>query len=169
GRAGAFTLRTRRMDGTTSEYAAANVVIATGFFDTPNLLGVPGEDLPKVTHYFKEGHPFYDQDCVVVGGGNSAVEAALDLYRSGARVTLVHFLDTFDARVKPWILPDIQGRLKAGEIQARWRTRVAEIRPRSVLLRSEDTGAVEELPNDWVFAMTGFSPDPRLLRTLGVS
>lgn len=169
GRAGAFTLRTRRMDGTTSQYEAANVVIATGFFDTPNLLGVPGEELPKVTHYFKEGHPFYDQDCVVVGGGNSAVEAALDLYRSGARVTLVHFLDTLDSRVKPWILPDIQGRLKAGEIQARWRTRVAEIRPRSVLLRSEDTGAVEELPNDWIFAMTGFSPDPRLLRTLGVS
>ncbi len=166
---GVFVLRTRRADGVEGEYRAANVVDATGYWDHPNLLGVPGEDLPKVSHYYGEGLPYYGQDVVVVGGGNSAVEAALDLFRSGARVTLVHFLDTLDAGVKPWVLPDIQGRLKAGEIQGRFRHRVAEIRPGSVLLRSEEDGSVEELENDFVFAMTGYTPDPWILRALGVS
>jgi len=169
GRAGCFTLRTRRFDGSEETYGAGSVVIATGYFDTPNLLGVPGEALPKVTHYYREGHAYYGQDCLVVGGGNSAVEAALDLYRSGARVTLVHFGDRLDPGVKPWVLPDITNRLEKGEIAVRWRTRVVEIGPRHVILRSEETGATEELKNDWVFAMTGYSPDPKLLRGLGVS
>jgi len=166
---GGFVLRTRRASGASGEYRARNVVDATGYWDHPNLLGVPGEDLPKVSHYFHEGLPYYGQDVVVVGGGNSAVEAALDLFRSGARVTLVHFLDTLDAGVKPWILPDIQGRLKAGEIRGRFRHRVVEIRPESVLLRSEDDGSVEEIENDFVFAMTGYTPNPWILRALGVT
>src|SRR5690606_18351834 len=122
GRAGAFRLRTRRLGGGEAEHRAAYVVFATGYFDSPNLLGVPGEDLPKVTHYYREAHPYYDQDCLVVGGGNSAVEAALDLYRTGARVTLVHFANGLDRGVKPWIVPDITNRLQNGEIAVYWRT-----------------------------------------------
>ncbi len=169
GEAGAFRLRTRRLGGGEAEHRAAHVVFATGYFDTPNLLGVPGEDLPKVTHYYREAHPYHDQDCVVVGGGNSAVEAALDLYRTGARVTLVHFGSGLDRGVKPWVVPDITNRLENGEIAVHWRTRVAEIRERSVVLVCEETGERTEIPNDWVLAMTGFTPDTRLLRSLGVS
>lgn len=164
-----FVLRTRGRGGEDVAYAARSVVVATGYFDTPNLMDIPGEDLPKVLHYYREGYAYFDQDCVVIGAGNSAVDAALDLYRSGARVTLVHFEDDLDSGVKPWVLPDIRNRLDKGQIEARWRTRVMEVRPGSVVLRDEDTGAVEELDNDWVFAMTGYTPDPKLLRTLGVS
>ncbi|HEX6938538.1 MAG TPA: YpdA family putative bacillithiol disulfide reductase [Longimicrobiales bacterium] len=166
---GAFVLRSRRRDGVEVEYRASHVVDATGYWDHPNLLGVPGEELPNVTHYYAEGLPYYGQEVVVVGGGNSAVEAALDLFRSGARVTLVHFLDALDSGVKPWVLPDIQGRLRNGEIRARFRRRIAAIRPDSVLLRSEEDGSVEELRNDFVFAMTGYTPDPWILRRLGVT
>ncbi|HET9982314.1 MAG TPA: YpdA family putative bacillithiol disulfide reductase [Longimicrobiales bacterium] len=169
GERGAFRLRTLRKDGDVAEYAARNVVIATGYLDTPRLMGIPGEDLPKVFHYYKEGYPYSREDCLVVGAGNSAVDVALDLYRWGARVTLVHFADALDPGVKPWILPDIANRIKTGEIAVRWRSRLAEIRPRSVVLRSDETGEAEELPNDWVFAMTGYIPEPTLLRQLGVS
>jgi thioredoxin reductase (NADPH) len=166
---GAFLVRTLRKDGDSAEYAARHIVVATGYLDTPRLMDVPGEELPKVLHYYKEGAPYFRQDCIVIGAGNSSVDVALDLYRWGARVTLVHFADVLDPGVKPWILPDIENRLKKGEIGVRWRTRVSEITPRSVVLRHEDTGEVEELPNDWVFAMTGYVPDPTLLQHLGVS
>jgi thioredoxin reductase (NADPH) len=106
---------------------------------------------------------------VVVGGGNSAVEAALELYRAGARVTIVHFLAEFDRGVKPWILPDITNRLKDGSITARWPSRVVEIRPREVIVRGETDGATECLPADFVLAMTGYRPDPSLLRQVGVA
>ena len=159
---------TRRADGSTPSYLARNIVVATGYWDSPNLLGVPGEDLAKVTHYYKEGAPYFGQECIVVGGGNSAVEAALDLHRSGARVTLVHFADRLDSGVKPWVLPDITARIEKGEIRARWRARVAEIGPTSVRLVGED-GGEETIANDFVFAMTGYTPDPWMLRSLGVS
>lgn len=164
-----FVVRTRYSDGGRGRYRARNLVIATGYWDSPNMLGVPGEELPKVTHYYKEGLPYFDQDVLVVGGGNSAVEAALDLYRSGARVTMVHFADEFDRGIKPWVLPDIKGRIEKGEIAVRWRTRVAEILPDAVRLRSEVDGSIEELDNDFVFAMTGFTPNPWLLRELGAT
>jgi thioredoxin reductase (NADPH) len=150
------------------EYAARNVVVASGYFDSPNLLGIPGEDLPKVAHNYREGHVFFDQDCVVIGGGNSAVDAALELFRWGARVTLVHFGEALDPNVKPWVRPDAEARLREGSIAARFRSRVVEIRPDRVLVRSDATGTVEEIPNDWVLAMTGYTPDGRLLRSLGV-
>lgn len=169
GAEGDFTVRTRRKDGTDGVYAAAAVVVATGGFHEPNWLGVPGEDLPKVLHYYKEPYPFHDQDVLVVGAGNSAVEAALEMYRNGARVTLAHFLDTIDKGVKPWVVPDITNRLANGEIAAFWRHRVAEVRPGTVVVRHEDTGALTEVPNDWVLAMTGWRADPGLLRELGVS
>jgi thioredoxin reductase (NADPH) len=163
-----FLIRTLTRGGRTREARARNVVVATGGFHEPNFLGVPGEDLAKVSHYYTEAHPYWNQSVVVVGGGNSAVEAALELYRANARITLVHFLDDFDRGVKPWILPDIRNRIEAGEIAVRWRTRVAEIRPDSVVLRGEEEGTTEEIPNDFVLALTGRRPDPTLLRSLGV-
>ncbi len=163
-----FLVRTAQRAGGTGEYLAAQVVSATGYLDTPCLLGVPGEDLPNVTHYYREGSAYFDQKCMVIGAGNSAVDAALDLHRWGAQVTLVHFAEALDPGVKPWILPDMINRIKSEEIMVRWKTRVLAIHPASVLLRSEESGAVEELPNDWVFAMTGYRPDPTLLRSLGV-
>lgn len=168
GKAGAFHLRTRRRSGEKGSYIARSVVVATGYYDTPNPLDVPGEDLAKVTHYYREAHPYFDQDCLVVGGGNSAVETALDLWRAGARVTLVHFLDDFDKSVKPWVRPDIENRVKEGSIQAHFQTRVVGIAPAHVDLRSETDRREVRLANDWVFAMTGYSPDTRLLKAVGV-
>jgi len=169
GSEGDFTVRTLKADGSRGVYGADAVVMATGGFQEPNRLGVPGEELPKVLHYYREPYPFYDQDVLVVGAGNSSVEAALELFRNGSRVTLVHFLDTLDRGVKPWVVPDITNRLKNGEIAVHWRHRVAEVRPASVLLRCEDTGALTEIPNQWVLALTGWRAEPVLLRALGVT
>ncbi|MCH7562463.1 MAG: YpdA family putative bacillithiol disulfide reductase [Gemmatimonadetes bacterium] len=168
GEAGDFTVLTRQRGGDEHRYSAKAVVVATGSFHQPNYLGVPGEDLPKVLHYYKEPYPFFDQDVLVVGGGNSAVESALETFRGHARVTLVHFTDKLDRGVKPWVLPDIQNRLDKGEIPVFWRHRVAEILPGSVVLRDDDTGKTVEIKNDWVLAMTGWQADPGFLGELGV-
>lgn len=168
GSEGDFTVRTLKRDGSSGTYGAEAVVFATGGFHHPNYLGVPGEDLPKVHHYYKEPYPYFDQDVLVVGAGNSAVESALEMYRNGARVTLVHFLDTIDRGVKPWVVPDITNRLERGEIAVHWRTRVAEIKPASVVLRHEETGTLTEIANDFVVAMTGWRADHTPLRRLGV-
>jgi thioredoxin reductase (NADPH) len=163
-----FVISTLAADGAEHRYEARNVVVATGYFDSPNRLGVPGENLPKVAHSYSEAHVYYDQDVVVVGGGNSAVDAALELHRWGARVTIVHFADALDPNVKPWVRPDAEARLREGAIAARFGSRVAEIRPDSVLIRNDATGETEALPNSWVLAMTGYTPDGVLLRSLGV-
>jgi thioredoxin reductase (NADPH) len=163
-----FVIGTVSMATGEQEYRARSVVIATGYFDSPNLLGVRGEDLPKVSHGYREGHVFYDQDCVVVGGGNSAVDAALELYHWGARVTIVHFADTLDPNVKPWVRPDIEARLREGSIAAHFRSRLVEITSSSVIVQDTQTGETTQIPNDWVLAMTGYTPDGRLLRSLGV-
>lgn len=168
GRAGDFHLKTRTKAGKAHTYQARHVVMATGGFHGPNLLDVPGEELPKVLHYYKEPYPFYDQDVLVVGGRNSAVESALELFRAGARVSLVHFEDGIDRGVKPWVVPDITNRLEKKEIPSFFRTRVSEITPTTVRLRNEDDGTLTEIPNDWVLAMTGWHPNPTLLRELGV-
>lgn len=165
---GGFLVRTSLRSGREETFHARNVVFATGYFDHPNRLGVPGEDLPKTLHNYREGHAFFRQRCVVVGGGNSAVDAALELYRWGAHVTIVHFEAALDRGVKPWVRPDIDNRIASGDIDARFRARVAEIRPESVVLRDVDSGGTSELPNDWVLAMTGYTPDPELLREVGV-
>ena len=107
---GCFRIEARHLTGKKRSYRADAVVVATGYFDTPNLLEVPGEDLPKVTHYFRDPHLYFHEDVLVVGGGNSAVEAALDTWRAGARVTMTHLFDGFDRGVKPWVLPDIKNR-----------------------------------------------------------
>src|SRR5216110_1093284 len=165
-----FELAARHPGKTEPETVSArNVVYATRYFESPNPLGVPGEDLPHVSHFFTEAHPYWQQRVVVVGGGNSAVEAALELHRAGARVTLVHFLGEFDRGVKPWILPDITNRLKEGSVAVRWRSRVAEIGPRHVLIRCETDGSTETVPADFVLALTGYRADLTLLRAIGVA
>jgi thioredoxin reductase (NADPH) len=143
------------------------VVIATGCFGTPNLLGVPGEELPHVSHVYREGHEGFQQRVVVVGGGNSAVEAALDLFRSGSAVTLVHFEGQADLHVKGWIRPDIDNRLRRGEIGARFDSRVVAIGAAHVDVRTPH--GVEKLPADLVFLLTGFRPDSSLMRSMGVA
>jgi thioredoxin reductase (NADPH) len=165
----AFIMHTRAASGVEHVYRARNVVVATGYFDSPNRLAVPGEELSKVAHSYTEGHIFYDQDCVVVGGGNSAVDAALELYRWGARVTIVHFADALDPNVKPWVRPDIEARIREGAIASRFRSRLSEIRPDAVLVHNEASDAIEKLPNDRVLIMTGYTPDGTLLRSLGVT
>ncbi|HUL04212.1 MAG TPA: YpdA family putative bacillithiol disulfide reductase [Gemmatimonadales bacterium] len=165
-----FTLRVRHAACPDGEMVAArNVVYATGYFDSPNLLGVPGEDLPHVSHFFTEPHQYWRQRVVVVGGGNSAVEAALEVQRIGAQVTVVHFLDQFDPRVKPWVLPEAVNRVKDGSIGVRWRSRVKEITPTSVIIASEADGSTETLPADFVLALTGYRTNPTLLRMIGVA
>jgi bacillithiol disulfide reductase len=165
---GDYTVRTRRDDGTETVYATAAVVVATGGFQAPNFLGVPGEDLAKVRHYYHEPYPYYDQDVLVVGAGNSAVESALEMFRNGARVTLVHFLDKIDRGVKPWVVPDITNRLERGEIPVYWRHRISEVREGSVVLRSDEDGSDTEIDNDFVVAMTGWRSDHSQLADLGV-
>ena len=168
GAAGDFRLQVRPRTGQEEVHRARAVVIATGSFHEPNRLEVPGEELEKVKHYYDEPHPYWDQDVLVVGGGNSAVEAALEVWRAGARVTLVHFEDELDPGVKPWIRPDIENRIEEGSIAVRWRTRVSRITPAAVELRHVETGETETIANDWVLAMTGWHADPELLHELGV-
>jgi thioredoxin reductase (NADPH) len=168
GARGAFQVKTRKMSGEECSYQARRLVMATGGFHAPNMLEIPGEDLPKVLHYYKEPHPFFDQDVLVVGGSNSAVEASLELFRNDARVTLVHFLEKLDKGVKAWVVPDITNRLERGDIKVYWRHRLVEVKPETVVLRHEETGKITELKNDWVLALTGWRPNPTLLRKLGV-
>jgi thioredoxin reductase (NADPH) len=161
-----FVVHSRTRGGREHAIPARAVVVATGYFGSPNRLGVPGEDLPHVAHVYREGHEAFDQDVVVVGGGNSAAEAALDLWRTGARVTLVHFGETFDKKIKPWVLPDFQNREKEGSIDTRWNSRVSAIDPECVHIRT-DSGE-ESLTASFVYVMTGFAPNMDLLRAVGV-
>jgi thioredoxin reductase (NADPH) len=163
-----FLLRTRARSGAEGTLRARAVVVATGGFHEPNYLDVPGEDLPKVKHYYHEPYPFYDQDVLVVGAGNSSVESALETYRAGARVSMVHIFDEIDRGVKPWVVPDIQNRLKNGEIEIYWRHRIQEIRPTSVVLWNMESEETVEIPNDWVLAMTGWRPDRQFISGLGI-
>ncbi|MEO5588186.1 MAG: YpdA family putative bacillithiol disulfide reductase, partial [Gemmatimonadaceae bacterium] len=163
---GGFAVLSRKRDGKERVTRATAVVIATGYFGSPNYLEVPGEKLPHVSHVYREGHEAFDQDVVVVGGGNSAAEAALDLWRSGARVTLVHFGPTFDKRIKPWVLPDFVNRAKEGAIDVRWNSRVTSIDPDAVVISGEQ--GEERLPATFVYVMTGFAPNVDLLRDAGV-
>jgi len=163
-----FDVRSRHASGEERRYEADAVVVATGTFDHPNRLGVEGEDLAKVSHYFREPHHTFGQDVLVVGGSNSAVEAALACWRAGARVTVAHRGTEFGRGVKPWILPDVENRIAAGEIDVLWAHEVQRIEPRRVLLRSRADGESTWLPNDFVLAMTGFHPDREFLASLGV-
>ncbi|HUK21512.1 MAG TPA: YpdA family putative bacillithiol disulfide reductase [Gemmatimonadales bacterium] len=167
--AGAFEVEASHPHSAEPEILKArHVVYATGYFENPNLLGVPGESLPHVSHFFTEAHPYWRQRVVIVGGSNSAVEAALELHRVGARSTIVHFLKQFDANVKPWIVPDITNRLKDGSVAVRFGYRVSEITPASVVIRSERNGSTDVLETDFVLALTGYRADQAVLRRMGV-
>lgn len=161
GEAGGFTLVTDK-----ARHQASNVVIATGFFDSPNALGVPGEDLPKVTHYYREPYGYVRQKVAVIGARNSAAKAALDCYRHGAEVSLVVRAADLSEKIKYWIKPDLENRIKDGAIRAYFGTTVQEIRDTSLLLQTPD--GVREIDNDWVLAMTGYHPDYRFLEGLGI-
>jgi thioredoxin reductase (NADPH) len=147
-------------------YCARKLVVATGYYDLPNLMKIPGEELPKVFHYYREPHPFFDSDVLVIGGKNSAAIASLELGRHGARVTIVHRREGMHPNVKYWIKPDIENRIKNGEITAYFRSMVKEIRADSVMIQTPD-GELR-LKNDFVFALTGYHPDYSFLQSLGV-
>jgi len=172
-----FALETRTSRGVRRVRHARHVVFAIGYYDHPVHLGVPGEDLPHVRHYYGEPHPYYRQRVVIVGGGNSAAEAALEMYRAGAHVTLVHRWSELKSTIKYWVRPDIENRIREGSIAARFNTCVAEIRPTSVIVKTAEasgpdaavrTGRNEELPADAVFLLTGYRADANLLRGAGV-
>lgn len=163
---GDFRVLTTDLHERPHDYRARKLVIATGYYDLPNRLGCPGEDLPKVFHYYREPHPYFDQDVVVVGGKNSAAIAALELWRHGARVTLVHRRPELHSHVKYWIKPDVENRIKANQIRACFSSSVAAIELDSVLLNTPE-GEIR-LSNDFVFAMTGYHPDFTFLEGLGV-
>ncbi len=162
---GGFAIRTRSAERE-HERRSLGVVFATGYYDHPNRLGIPGEDLPHVTHYYDEPHPWYRRPVVIVGGKNSAAIAALELCRAGATVTLVHRQAQLADSIKYWIKPDIDNRIKEGAVHARFETRVVEIRERSVLV--EGPAGRAEVAAEGVFLMTGYRPDTRLLAGVGV-
>ena len=161
-----FEVRTRDTLGRAGVYRARKIVVATGYYDLPNRMNIPGEDLPKVRHYYNDPHPYYGLDVLVIGGKNSAAIAALELWRHGARVTLVHRGPSMHRHVKYWILPDVENRIKNGEIAAYFNTSVTRIDPDSVTLETPQGARV--LPNEAVLAMTGYRPDFEFLESLGV-
>jgi thioredoxin reductase (NADPH) len=162
---GTFSITTKSRSGTRVRQARA-VVLAIGYYDLPNYLGVPGEDLPHVSHYYSEAHPYYRQRVVVVGGKNSAAEAALELFRAGVHVTLVHRRTALGDSIKYWVRPDIENRIKGGSIAARFESQVVEIRPTEVVI--ERRGTQETLPAEAVFLLTGYHPDVELMRRAGI-
>ncbi len=166
GQDGNFTVVTTTEKGTEHKYQGKKIAVATGYYDLPNQLGVPGEDLPHVSHYYTEPYEYWNQDVVVIGGKNSSAEAALDLYRNGARVTLVHRNKDLGATIKYWVRPDIENRIKAGQIKALFSTRVKEIVREGIVV--ENDGGVRELPAKEVFALTGYHPDYDFIQALGV-
>lgn len=165
-----FSVGVRDQDGREETIEGRTVLLATGTYDHPNHLGVPGEDLPHVSHYYTEPHPYYRKPVVIVGGKNSAAEAALDLYRTGASVTLVHRRATLGASIKYWVKPDIENRIKEGAIQARFNCRVVEIRSTEVVIEPvSGDGAPEVLPAAGVFLLTGYLADLEFLKRCGVT
>jgi thioredoxin reductase (NADPH) len=163
----AFSIMSMDSDGCAHRYRARKVVLATGYYDVPNQLGIPGEELPKVSHYYKDPHPYYNQDVAVIGGKNSAAISALELFWSGVRVTLIHRGAAISPSVKYWIKPNIENRIKTGEIKAYFNSTVREIRP-DVIVVQTPSGDVT-LKNDFVLALTGYSPDLKFLNSIGIT
>ena len=166
-----FVVTTEDAKGTKRARQARAVVLAIGYYDHPNCLGIPGEDLPHVSHYYTDAHPYYRQRVVVVGGKNSAAEAALELFRAGAHVTLVHRRAALGDSIKYWVRPDIDNRIKAESIAARFETSVVEIKPGSVIVEKTDAQKPdrEEIPAEAVFLLTGYKPDMELMRRAGIT
>lgn len=162
GERGAFTVQTDK-----AVYRARHIVVATGFFDVPNRLGVAGADLAKVTHYYREPYPYVRQRVAVIGAKNSAAKAALDCYRHGAEVTLVARSASISSKVKYWIKPDLENRIAEGSIRAFFNTTVAAITPEALVLNTPE--GRRDIANDWVLAMTGYQPDYAFLESLRLS
>jgi len=149
-----------------TDYTARNVIVATGFYDVPLLMNVKGEELPKVTHYYKDPHLYAFQNVLVVGANNSGVDAALETYRKGANVTMVVRSAELGKNVKYWVRPDIENRIKEGEITAYFNSEVLEIKPNEVIVKTP--AGIKTIPNDFVIAMTGYQPDFNMLRKFGI-
>jgi bacillithiol disulfide reductase len=162
-----FQVLTTDRVGCAHIYQARKIVLATGYYDVPNLLNVPGEDLEKVLHYYKEAHPYYNHDVAVIGAKNSAAIAALELWWTGARVTLIHRGAGISDKVKYWIKPNIENRIKNGEIPGYFHSRVVEILPESIRVATPE-GEVS-LRNDFVFALIGYRPDLEFLNATGIT
>lgn len=148
------------------EYSAKYVIVATGYYDHPNMMGIPGEELPKVSHYFKEAHPYFDQDIVVVGGKNSSVDATIELVKAGARVTVIYRGSEYSPSVKPWILPEFDSLIRNGVVKMEFEAELKEIElDRVTYLKN---GKKYTIKNDFVFAMTGYHPDHSFLEHMGI-
>lgn len=158
---GRFVVQTNK-----SRYEAAKVIVATGFYGLPNMLGVPGEQLPKVKHYYDEPHPYANQKIAVIGAGNSAVDVALETFRNGAEVTMIVRGGAIKESVKYWVKPDIENRIKSGEIRSYFHSTVKEIREHEIVVQTPEGEKV--LENDFVLAMTGYTPNYSLLNNLGI-
>jgi len=163
---GNFVVSVKGENGTASSYHGAKIAVATGYYDLPNELDIAGENLPHVSHYYTEPHAYYSQDVVVVGGKNSAAEAALDLWRNGARVTMVHRDSELGRTIKYWVRPDIENRIKAGQIPMHFNSTVKEITAEGVVI--ENSHGKRALPAKQVFLMTGYHPDFAFIESLGV-
>ncbi|GGE56017.1 YpdA family putative bacillithiol disulfide reductase [Priestia taiwanensis] len=161
-----FVVRTTKQTGEETVYEATYVIIATGYYDHPNYMNVSGENLEKVSHYFKEGHPYFDKDVVVIGGKNSSIDAALELEKSGARVTVLYRGKEYSPSIKPWILPEFEGLVRNGDVQMVFESHVKGITETSVIYTVH--GKEYEIQNDFVFAMTGYHPDHSFLTKMGV-
>jgi thioredoxin reductase (NADPH) len=164
-----FAVETRSAKGVRRVRHARAVIFAIGYYDHPVRLGIPGEDLPHVLHYYSEPHPYYRQRVVVVGGGNSAAESALELHRAGAQVTLVHRWPELKSTIKYWVRPDIENRISEGSIAGRFNTCVKEIRPTSVVVTGAESGGDEEIPAEAVFLLTGYRADTDLMVRTGIN
>ncbi|SOC37786.1 YpdA family putative bacillithiol disulfide reductase [Ureibacillus acetophenoni] len=158
---GSFIVKSDKAD-----YVTPYVILATGYYDQPNYLNIPGENLPKVFHYFKEAHPFFDTDVLIIGGKNSAVDAALELNKAGARVTVSYRGSQYSPSVKPWILPEFDALVRNEEINMLFNSHVLEIRDDEVLLTVD--GEEQVIQNEFVFAMTGYHPDHNFIKSIGV-
>jgi len=162
-----FQITTQNNNHEIQNYQAEQVIIATGYYDQPNYMNIPGEDLAKVMHYFKEAHPYYNKDVVVIGGKNSAVDATLELHKAGARITVLYRGSVYSESIKPWILPEFDSLVRKGNVHMEFNAEVREITKNEVHYSVK--GNKKIIHNDFVFAMTGYKPDLAFLETIGVN
>ncbi|MBP2001010.1 thioredoxin reductase (NADPH) [Paenibacillus shirakamiensis] len=165
---GSFIVHTRTSARATHAYPTRQVILSSGYFDHPNIIGIPGEETEKVTHYFREAHPYTGMKVTIIGGSNSAVDAAMELLRVGAEITMVYRGADLSSNIKPWVRPLFDGMITKGKIDMRIGSRVIDILPDRVLIENIEDQSIEEVENDFVLALTGFRPDRKLLATAGV-
>lgn len=162
-----FHVESRTRAGEVKHYQAGHVIIATGYFDNPNRLGIPGEELDKVSHFFREAHPYAGTNVAIIGGSNSAIDAALELHRVEANVTVIYRKPDYSPQIKPWVLPGFRSLVDKGRIRMLFQSQVAAIKPGSIVIHHQTDGPIE-LDNDFVLALTGFRPNRRFLTSIGV-